>query len=99
MTPDFPSLTELITLAGKVPQKEFVTRFAHHYLITESVGSATASPDNLFKTREISTFKATQQRGQTGCRSCRGIKTRVFTQIREQLTHPRRMRLCRQQGG
>ena len=63
MTPDFPSLPELIALAGKLSAKEFVGRFPHHYLITESVGSATASPDNLFKTREVSTFKATQQRG------------------------------------
>jgi hypothetical protein len=66
MTLDFPSLPDLIALAAKLPLREFTQRFPHHYLITETVGSAMSAPDRLFKTTEIGAFKASQQRGVLG---------------------------------
>lgn len=66
MTIDFPSLPELLELAGKLSPRDFVSRFADHYLITEAVGSSASVPDRLFKTTEIGTFKASQQRGILG---------------------------------
>lgn len=66
MTMDFPSLPDLIALAAKLPLKEFVQRFPHHYLITEAIGSSAGSADRLFKTTEIGTFKANQHRGVLG---------------------------------
>ena len=66
MTPDFPSLPELLALAAKLSLREFVQRFPHHYLITETVGSAMGAPDRLFKTTEVGALKGTQQRGILG---------------------------------
>src|SRR5262245_29016621 len=66
MNIDFPPLGDLVALAGRLTPREFAQRFAHHYLITEAVGSGVTAPDRLFKTTEIGTFKANQQRGILG---------------------------------
>ena len=66
MNIDFPPLPDLVALAAKFSPREFVERFPDHYLITEAVGSSVNAPDRLFKTTEIGTFKAGQQRGILG---------------------------------
>src|SRR5262245_43999956 len=62
MTPDFPSLPELIALATKHPLSEFVRRFADNYLITECIGTtsgwAAPVPEGANMTRQISGFSA-----------------------------------------